>query len=187
MNFRETKIAGCYVVELDPIKDERGFFSRLYCEDEFRTNNLEPSIAQVNTGMSVKAGTLRGMHYQAAPSQDTKLVKCLAGAVYDVCLDLREGSPTYCQWFAVDLSAANRKMLYLPAGTAHGYQALTDDAEIMYFTNQRYSPERSTGVRYNDPCFKINWPLAVTAISEADTTWPDFRALKRMDYEEEDK
>lgn len=175
MKFSETAIAGCFLIELEPRSDERGFFSRMYCADEFRLHGLDPHIAQINTALTIKAGTVRGMHFQIAPHADTKLLRCLNGAVYDVCVDLRPDSPSYCQWVSVELTAGNRHMLFLPAGTAHGYQTLTDNAEIMYTTNRRYAPESATGVRYNDPAFGVQWPLAVTEISDADRNWPDFR------------
>ncbi len=162
------------MIELERREDSRGFFARQYCRDEFVEHGIDPSIVQVNIGRSDKAGTLRGVHYQREPEADTKLVSCTSGAVYDVCVDLRPESETYCQWVAVELSAGEGNMLFLPAGTAHAYQTLQDDAQIMYSTNVRYSPECSTGVRYNDPSFDIDWPLPVAAISDADRTWPDF-------------
>lgn len=175
MKFSETAIAGCFLIELEPRTDERGFFSRMYCADEFRRHGLDPHVAQVNTALTIKAGTVRGMHFQTAPHADTKLLRCLNGAVYDVCVDLRPDSPSYCQWVAVELTAGNRHMLFLPAGTAHGYQTLTDNAEIMYATNRNYAPESATGVRYNDPAFSVQWPLAVTEMSDADRNWQAFR------------
>lgn len=190
MKFSETAITGCFLIELEPRSDERGFFSRMYCADEFRCYGLDPHIAQINTALTIKTGTVRGMHFQIAPHADTKLLRCLNGAVYDVCVDLRPDSPSYCQWVSVELTAGNRHMLFLPAGTAHGYQTLTDNAEIMYTTNRKYAPESATGVRYNDPAFGVQWPLAVTEISDADRNWPDFRKRgdsmtsqgKRNDY-----
>jgi dTDP-4-dehydrorhamnose 3,5-epimerase len=174
MRILETTINGCFVVELETIEDDRGFFARLYCHREFRDHGMDPSIAQINCGYSIEVGTLRGMHYQREPASDTKLVKCIQGAVFDVCLDLRPDSDTFCKWVGVELSAQNRKMLFLPAGTAHGYQTLTPASEILYATNCPYSPADATGVRYNDTAFKIDWPLAVSQISEADRAWPDF-------------
>ena len=174
MKFTETAIAGCFLIELEPREDERGFFSRLYCEDEFRAHGIDPTIVQINTAMTRKAGTLRGMHFQTAPHADTKLLRCLKGAIYDVCVDLRPNSPTYCSWVSAELTAANRHMLFLPAGTAHGYQTLTDDAEIMYTTNVKYAPDCATGVRYNDASFGVQWPLDISEISAADLEWPDY-------------
>lgn len=173
MIFTETKIAGCCVVEPEYRDDDRGFFARVFCQQEFPANGLDPSIAQINIGFSRRAGTLRGMHFQTAPDEDTKLVKCISGTIFDVCLDLRPESPTFCEWVAFELSASNRRMLFLPAGTAHGYQTLSDDAEIMYTTNQEFAPKSATGVRYNDKIFGIEWPRPVTSISEADQKWPD--------------
>jgi len=175
MIFTKTKIAGCYIIDLELHEDNRGVFARLFCEDEFRSQGLDPSIAQINTAQSLYAGTLRGMHYQTAPHSDTKLVKCLRGAIFDVCLDLRPDSPTFCEWVSVELSDENRRMLFLPAGTAHGYQTISDATEIMYTTNQDYAPQSATGVRYNDKRFKIRWPGEVTSISEADRSWPDYK------------
>jgi len=174
MIFRETTIPGAFVVELDPRSDSRGFFARLFCAEEFRAHGLDPHIEQINTGFSHRAGTVRGMHYQRAPDQDCKFVKCLRGAIVDVCLDLRPASPTYRQHVAVELSDANRHMLFLPAGCAHGFQTLAGETEILYTTNVPYSPASAVGVRHDDPAFAINWPLPITDISDADRSWPDF-------------
>ena len=174
MIFTETKIAGCFIVELEKRSDVRGFFARQYCRDEFSDHGIDPTVAQVNVGRSLLAGTLRGMHFQVAPFADTKLVSCTAGAVYDVCLDLRSSSATYGQWVALELTADAGNMLFLPEGTAHGYQTLRDNSQIMYSTNARYSQGHSTGVRYNDPSFGIDWPVAVSSISDADKEWPQF-------------
>ncbi len=174
MRFIETDVAGAFIVELEPREDQRGFFARMFCQQEFAEHGIDPTIAQINTCLSVVAGTLRGLHFQTEPDADNKFVRCLRGAVLDVCLDLRPDSPTFCQHVAVELNDENRRMLYLPEGCAHGYQTLTNDAEILYTTNRRYSPECASGVRYNDPAFEIQWPLAVTEISAADRGWSDF-------------
>lgn len=174
MRFLETNVKDCYVLELEAREDDRGFFARLFCEEEFRKHGLDPTIAQINTGLSLLAGTIRGMHYQQAPATDTKLIKCIKGEIYDVCLDIRRESPSFCEWVGVELTAENRRMLFLPAGTAHGYQNFTDNTEIIYSTNVGYSPECATGVRFDDPKFGIDWPLPVSVISEADQNWPGF-------------
>ena len=174
MIFTETKIPGCFVIELETREDDRGFFARLYCEQEFRDHGIDPVVVQINTALTKHTGTIRGMHFQRQPHADTKTVRCLVGSIYDVCVDLRPESVAYCEWVAVELSAANRKMLFLPSGTAHAYQTLTGDSEIMYTTNETYNPESATGVRYNDPTFAVDWPLPVGELSEADLNWPDF-------------
>lgn len=174
MKFIETKIAGAYLIELEPRHDERGFFARAFCQDEYTKHGLDPCIRQMNVSMTLRAGTIRGLHFQRAPAADNKVVRCLRGSVFDVCLDLRPGSETFLQHVSAELSAENRRMLYLPEGCAHGFQTLTDGAEIMYSTNRAYSPEHATGVRFDDPAFALEWPLEVTDISVADRTWPDF-------------
>jgi dTDP-4-dehydrorhamnose 3,5-epimerase len=175
LKFSSTKVPGCYIVDIEPRGDDRGFFARQYCREEFLNQGIDPAIEQINIGLSERAGTLRGMHFQTAPYEDTKFVRCLAGAIFDVCLDLRPASATYLEWVGVELSAANRRSLYLPAGTAHGYLTLADNTEIMYTTNQAYAPDNAAGVRYDDTCFGIRWPREVTTLSPADREWPDFK------------
>ncbi len=174
MNFTETSIRGAFLIKLEPHEDQRGFFARMFCKDEFEHNGLDTKIVQINTAMSYRTGTIRGMHFQSGEYRDNKFVRCLHGKIYDVCVDLRRDSPTLCQSVAVELSAKNRQMLFLPEGCAHGYQTLTDNTEIIYTTNRHYSPAHATGVRYDDPAFDINWPLPVTEISDADRDWPNF-------------
>lgn len=174
MKFIETEIAGAFIVELERREDERGFFARMFCQTEFNRYGIDPTIAQINTGFSLAAGTLRGLHFQKQPHADNKCVKCLRGAIFDVCVDLRPDSPTLCRHVAIELNDDNRRMLLLPEGCAHGYQTLSDDTEIMYTTNCAYSPDSATGFRYNDPAFDIQWPRTVTEISAADRSWPDF-------------
>jgi dTDP-4-dehydrorhamnose 3,5-epimerase len=172
MRFLETPISGAWVLEPERRLDERGYFARGFCQREFAAHGLNTKIAQGNTGFSRRAGTLRGIHYQVAPHLESKLVRCTGGAVYDVVVDLRPESPTFGGWFAVELSAENGKQLYIPEGCGHGYQTLTDNAEIYYQASEFYAPESARGVRYDDPAFGIRWPLEVTSISEADRSWP---------------
>jgi dTDP-4-dehydrorhamnose 3,5-epimerase len=172
LRFHSTDVAGAYVVEIDPIEDERGFFARGWCAREFAENGLHATFVQENVGFSGRAGTLRGMHFQQAPHEEAKLVRCTAGAVWDVAVDLRERSPTYRRWAGVELSAADRNMLFVPEGCAHGYLTLTDSAETRYLTSQYYAPEAASGVRYDDPALGIRWPADVVVVSEADRGWP---------------
>jgi dTDP-4-dehydrorhamnose 3,5-epimerase len=172
LRFHATEVDGAYVVEIEPIEDERGFFARAWCAREFAENGLRGAFVQENIGFSGRAGTLRGLHFQRAPHAEVKLVRCTAGAVWDVAVDLREGSPTHRKWTGVELSAAGRTMLYVPEGCAHGYLTLTDDAETRYLTSEYYAPEAASGVRYDDPAFGIRWPADVEIASEADLGWP---------------
>jgi dTDP-4-dehydrorhamnose 3,5-epimerase len=174
MKFTETEIQGVYLIDIDRIEDDRGFFGRAWCREELAKHGLDNRIAQVNVGFSPTVGTLRGMHYQRAPHAEVKLVRCTLGAVYDVALDLRPESPTFCKWFASELNAENRRSLYIPEGCAHGYQTLSPDSEIHYFTSAPYAPDHAAGVRCNDPVFAIDWPLPVSLISDGDRSWPDF-------------
>jgi dTDP-4-dehydrorhamnose 3,5-epimerase len=174
MIFTETKLAGAYLIDLNRISDERGFFSRRWCAREFTSQGLNPAIVQVNIGHSAKKGTVRGMHFQVAPNAEVKLVYCSKGALYDVIIDLREGSATKGQWFGVELTADNGRMLYVPEGFAHGYQTLENETDLVYQTSQFYAKESATGVRFNDPAFRIDWPLPVSLISNGDLHWPDY-------------
>jgi len=177
MIFKETRLKGAFIIELEQLKDERGFFARAWCQKEFEAHGLTPRLVQCNISFNKRRGTLRGMHYQAAPYEEAKLVRCTRGAVYDVIIDLRPDSPTYKQWIGVELTADNRRMLYVPEGFAHGYQTLTDNAEVFYQVSQFYSPESERGVRWNDPAFGIEWPEAdVRIISAKDQSWPDYAA-----------
>ncbi|MGH8907177.1 MAG: dTDP-4-dehydrorhamnose 3,5-epimerase [Egibacteraceae bacterium] len=171
MRFTATAVQGVAVVEIDRISDDRGFFARAWCRDEFARHGLNADWVQANVGRSTRAGTLRGMHYQRDPHAEVKLVRCTSGAVYDVALDLRPSSPSHRQWVGVTLRADEHTMLYIPEGCAHGYQTLTDDAEIVYFTSCAYVREAATGARYDDPAFGIQWPVAVDVISEQDAGW----------------
>ena len=180
MIFKETKLKGAYIIELEPMEDERGFFARSFCQKEFQEHGLNFNIAQCNISYNKKKGTLRGMHYQAVPCQEAKIVSCIKGAVYDVAIDLRPDSPTYCQWFAVELTAhslllsAPYKILYVPEGFAHGFQALNDDTEVFYQMSQFYNPESARGLRWDDPAFGIKWPLVEKIISEKDSNYQNF-------------
>jgi dTDP-4-dehydrorhamnose 3,5-epimerase len=184
MIFTETALQGAYLVGLKKIEDERGFFARGWCQKEFEATGLNPNMVQINIGMSFKKGTLRGMHYQEAPYAEAKLVRCTRGAICDVIIDLRPRSPTHGQWIAINLSADNHQMLYSPEGFAHGYQTLTDDAELYYMTSAFYVPSAARGVRYDDPAFAIQWPLPVSVISKSDRQWPDYQTscLERAKY-----
>jgi dTDP-4-dehydrorhamnose 3,5-epimerase len=174
MRFEETTLPGAYILELERREDERGFFARVWCAEELREAGLDTSVVQANIGFSHRRGTLRGMHFQEPPHAEVKIVRCTLGAVYDVIVDLRPGSPTHRRWLGVELTAENRRQLYVPEGFAHGYQTLTDDTEICYQTSREYAPESARGVRYDDPAFGIEWPVAVTVVSEADLAWPDY-------------
>lgn len=171
MRFVATDIAGAHVIELDKRADERGYFARIWCQEELREHGLEPGLAQINVGFSSRRGTLRGMHYQRAPHAEVKIARCLRGAVFDVVLDLRQASPTYKQWFGLVLTPANGKALYLPEGCAHGYLTLESDSELMYTTSKPYAPESATGARFDDPAFDIDWPEEVAVVSAADRSW----------------
>jgi dTDP-4-dehydrorhamnose 3,5-epimerase len=174
MKFTPTRLPGCYVVELDKRVDERGYFARTWCEQELAAAGLNPSVTQVNVGVSIHAGTMRGMHYQRAPHAEAKLIRCSRGVLYDVAVDLRPESPTFRQWYGCELSGATGRMLYIPEGCAHGYLTLEPDTEMMYFTSATYAAGSATGVRYNDPAFGIEWPAPISIVSAADANWPDF-------------
>lgn len=174
MNFVNTTLTGAFLIELQPLEDERGFFARSFCVDEFKKNDLDHRVAQCNVSFNREAGTLRGMHFQAAPHEEAKLVRCTAGAVFDVIVDLREGSTTRYQWFASELTARNRRAMFVPAGFAHGFQTLEDDSEVFYQMSEFYDPSAARGVRWNDPAFAITWPEEITVISERDLAFEDF-------------
>jgi dTDP-4-dehydrorhamnose 3,5-epimerase len=174
MIFVETALKGAYVVDLKRIEDERGFFARAFCQNEFKANQLTPNVAQINTAFSRKRGTVRGMHFQKAPWEEAKLVRCTRGAIYDVIVDLRQGSPTRGHWLGVELTEENRKMVFAPEGFAHGYQTLVERTEIYYQTSQFYAPEFASGVRFDDPALGIVWPLPVEIISDQDRGWPAY-------------
>lgn len=175
MLFTETKLKGAYIIEPERIVDERGFFARTWCRDEYANHGLNTTLAQCNISYNAKRATLRGMHYQAAPHAETKLVRCTMGAIYDVIIDLRPESPTLKQWVAVELSAMNRRMLYIPARFAHGFQTLEDHSEVFYQMSELYAPEYARGVRWNDPAFGIEWPAVEQRIMSArDAGYADY-------------
>ena len=172
MRFVPTALAGAYIIEVEPHDDSRGFFARTFCAREFAEHGLETDFVQCSVSMNRTRGTLRGMHYQLPPAGEVKLVRCTAGAIHDVIVDLRQDSPTYLQHFSVDLTARNRCALYVPKTFAHGFQTLEDDTEIFYQMSEFYAPDKSAGVRFDDPKLGIQWPLPVAAIADKDRTWP---------------
>jgi len=176
MIFSPTPISGAVVIEPERQEDERGFFARSFCADEFATHGLNPRVVQCSISFNQKRGTLRGLHFQRAPRPEVKLVRCTAGALHDVIVDLRPHSSTFRQHLAVELSADNRKLLYVPEGCAHGFQTLDDCTEVSYQMSETFDPNAGGGIRWNDPTLAIAWPLEVTSISERDRAWPDFRA-----------
>lgn len=171
MRFIETKLQGAYVIEIEPISDRRGFFARSWCQQEFRDRRLNPNLAQCNISFNIKKGTLRGMHYQIKPHEEVKLVRCTQGSIYDVIVDIRPESATFKSWFAIELSAANRQMLYIPKGFAHGFETLEDNTEVFYQMSDFFHPESAKGIRWNDPEFGIEWTLTDKTISEKDLSY----------------
>jgi len=172
--FIETKLKGAFTVEPELVQDGRGFFARTFDQKEFEAHGLNPRVAQCNISFNKKKGTLRGMHYQIAPYQEAKLVCCTKGAIYDVIIDLRKASPTLKQWVGVELTAQNRRMLYIPEGFAHGFQTLEDNTEVFYQMSEFYHPESARGVPWNDPAFGAVWPDDIRVISDRDRQYPDF-------------
>ncbi|PPJ63171.1 dTDP-4-dehydrorhamnose 3,5-epimerase [Cuspidothrix issatschenkoi] len=172
MIFTATKLAGAFIIDLEEKPDSRGFFARTFCADEFLSHGLKPTVAQCNLSFNHQKGTLRGMHYQTLPAAETKLIRCTQGAIYDVIIDMRPESPTYLSHIGVELTAQNRRALYVPEMFAHGYQALTDGAEVVYQVGEFYTPGYERGLRYNDPMLEISWPMNVTEISDKDRNWP---------------
>ncbi len=176
MIFRELGVEGAFIVELEKLEDERGFFARAWCEDEFRQQGLNTCVAQCNISFSRKRGTLRGMHYQVKPCEEAKLVRCTKGAIHDVILDLRPDSDSFLQHAAVRLAADDHKMVYVPEGCAHGFQTLESDTEVFYQMSRQYAPEYARGARWNDPAFAIEWPIEPPVILGRDDKYPDFQA-----------
>ncbi len=172
MIFTATKLAGAFIIDLEEKPDSRGFFARTFCADEFLAHGLKPTVAQCNLSFNHQKGTLRGMHYQTLPAAETKLIRCTQGAIYDVIIDMRPESPTYLSHIGVELTAQNRRALYVPEMFAHGYQALTDGAEVVYQVGEFYTPGYERGLRYDDPMLEISWPMNVTEISDKDRNWP---------------
>ncbi|MGB5814903.1 MAG: dTDP-4-dehydrorhamnose 3,5-epimerase [Thermoanaerobaculia bacterium] len=174
MIFLETPLAGAFVIDIEPHEDERGFFARTFCQEEFEAHGLDSTVVQSSVSFNRQRGTLRGMHFQAPPHEESKVVRCTAGAIYDVIVDLRPLSPTFVQWHAVTLSAENRTMFYIPGGFAHGFLTLEDNTEVLYQMSEFYYPDSARGVRWDDPAFGIEWPVEPTAISDRDQSYPDF-------------
>lgn len=172
MKFRETPLAGAFVIDPERIEDARGFFARSFCAHEFSAHGLDATLVQCNVSFNRAAGTLRGMHYQAAPHEESKLVRCTRGALYDVIVDLRPASPTYRQWFGERLDEDNRRMLFIPPGFAHGFQTLEDDTEVFYQMSAFFQPDAARGVRHDDPVLGIRWPREPVNVSERDRTYP---------------
>jgi dTDP-4-dehydrorhamnose 3,5-epimerase len=174
MIFRETSLKGAYIIEVEPVIDERGLFARTWCQREFEEHGLKVTWVQHNVSLNHKKGTIRGMHYQLPPHEEIKLVRCIKGSIYDVIVDLRPESPTFCQHVGVILSAENRHALYIPEHVAHGFQSLSDDTEVSYQMSAFYEPNSARGFRWDDPAFNIKWPDPPTVISAKDQAWPPF-------------
>ena len=176
MLYRETGLEGAYVIDLEKRGDERGFFARFFCAEEFAKMGLKSQFVQVNNSLSAQKGTLRGLHYQLAPKAEVKVVRCIQGALWDVIVDVRPNSPTYKKWFGTELTAENRRMMYVPEGFAHGFTTLEDNTEALYLVSEVYSPTHERGIRYDDPALQIQWPLSPVVISEKDLNHPLFDA-----------
>jgi dTDP-4-dehydrorhamnose 3,5-epimerase len=176
MLFEPTPLAGAFLVRLQRLEDERGSFARSWCREEFRTRGLNPNLSQCNISFNVRKGTLRGLHFQTAPHAEAKLVHCTRGSIYDVIIDLRPDSPTFTHWSATELTPDNDLMVYVPEGFAHGFQTLQDGSEVFYQMSTPYARDSATGVRWDDPAFKINWPLSNPILSDRDRAYPDFRS-----------
>jgi dTDP-4-dehydrorhamnose 3,5-epimerase len=176
MIFTETAIPGAFLIQPEALVDGRGFFARTWCQHEFAARGLTARLVQCSLSVTRARGTLRGMHYQVAPREEAKLIRCTAGAVYDAIVDLRPGSPTCYRWWGTELRAAGRMLLYVPEGVAHGFQTLTDDVEVEYQISQAYAPECARGFRYDDPAVGIRWPLPVGCVSPRDLAWPPLPA-----------
>lgn len=174
MIFKKTKLEGVYTIKPELKADERGYFTRVFCEDEFRKAGLDFDILQVNQSLTKKRGTIRGMHFQRAPKAENKIIQCLKGEVYDVVVDVCPSSPTFGKWVSEILNEKNGKMLFIPQAFAHGFQTLSDNCAMQYLMSEFYSPEHSTGIRWDDPFFNIKWPIAHTIVSKKDMGWPLF-------------
>lgn len=172
MIFSATPLQGSYIINLEPYQDSRGWFARFYCKNEFKKIGHEKEWVQLNHSVTYKKGTLRGMHFQVHPYREIKMVRCIAGMVYDVIIDLRKDSSSFLHWFGTELSVANKKMLYIPEGFAHGFQCLSDNCELIYHHTEFYTPKAESGIRYDDPLINIQWPLPITEVSERDESHP---------------
>ncbi len=171
MKFRETKIKGVYVIEPELKTDKRGYFSRVFCKKEFKNLGINFNVVQINRSFTKKKGTIRGLHYQKSPYRENKIIQCLKGEIYDAVLDLRKNSSTFGKWISERLSGKNKKIILVPKGCANGLQALTDNCEIQYFMSEYYSPKSGAGIRWDDPFFKIKWPIKNLFLSEKDKNW----------------
>lgn len=174
MKFNPTPLKDAFTIDLEKRGDDRGFFARFFCEREFADHGCETRFVQANNSLSGKRGTLRGLHYQLAPAAEVKVVRCIRGALWDVIIDIRPDSPSYSKWFGAELSAENRRMMYVPRGFAHAILTLTDDAEALYMVSDFYAPQEERGIRWNDPHFGVEWPIEPVEISGKDAVWPDF-------------
>jgi dTDP-4-dehydrorhamnose 3,5-epimerase len=174
MHFKKTPLADAYVIDLDKKGDDRGFFARFFCTDEFKQHGLDANFVQVNNSLSANKGTLRGMHYQLHPKAESKLVRCIKGSLYDVIIDLREHSPTFGQWYGHELTADNRSMMFVPKGFAHGFITLEDNTEALYLVSEFYAPDLERGLRWSDPQFNIQWPIKPVIVSDKDENHPNF-------------
>lgn len=174
MKFNPAPLTGAYTIELEKRGDDRGFFARFYCENEFNDAGIPTPVVQINNSLTSKRGTLRGMHFQLPPAAEIKVVRCIRGALFDVIIDLRPDSSTFGKWFGAELTAENRLMMYAPRGFAHGLLTLEDDTEAFYLVSNFYGPKEERGIRFNDPYFKIEWPIDPVEVSPKDGSWPDF-------------
>lgn len=179
MQFVKTPLEGAYLIDLQKREDERGFFSRVICQKEFEEHGLETNFVQVNNSLSVVQGTLRGLHYQLPPKEEVKVVRCIRGSLFDVIVDVRKSSPTYGKWFGADLTAENRRMMYVPKGFAHGFLSTSPNTELIYFVSEFYSPEHERGICWNDPGLKIKWPGKPQVISDKDSALPHLELASR--------
>jgi dTDP-4-dehydrorhamnose 3,5-epimerase len=175
MKFVSTKLTGSYLIYPEKREDNRGFFARIFCVNEFEKRGIESKVVQTNISRTLKKGTMRGMHYQKSPHEETKLIRCTRGSVYDVIIDIRPNSPSYKQWFGTELSAENHTMLFVPRGFVHGFITLEDDCEMIYEVSEFYTPGSEGGIRYNDPVFGIKWPVEIADISAKDASYSDFK------------
>lgn len=174
MIFAPTEVDGAFLVSMEPHADDRGWFARAWCEDEFRAHGVTARAIQTNVSLTVRRGTIRGLHWQVAPHQESKLLRCTAGAVFDVVVDVRPASPTHGAWQGYELRAGDQRLVFVPEGCAHGYQALADASEVSYNVSTPYAPGAERGIRWDDPAFEISWPIGDVVVSEKDASWPDF-------------
>ncbi len=177
MIFTETKLSGAYVIEMEKCEDERGFFARTWDSDVFKKKGLNPNLVQCNVSFNIEKGTVRGMHFQKSPHEEDKIVRCAKGKIFDVIVDLRKDSPTFAEWEGFELSEKNYKMLYIPKGFAHGFQTIEKDSEVFYQMSEYFMPEYASGVMWNDPNFKIVWPLPISTISKKDLSYRHFKNI----------